>query len=143
MSDIKAVIIFVLIVVILYYDASVIIRRLNAEKKMRIESIKKHIKDGWSVYKNGVCLTANDLKTLNLEKYEISLSEDQRSVYLKNDEELIAQAKEYALAGWTVYKNGSRIDSDAFESLYLKGYVIIINKEKKIINLKPKGRWLV
>lgn len=125
------------------YDLYLVARFLKSRKIELMDEVKKNTKKGWLVYKNGQRIEEKDLEKLHIEKYKVSFSTDQKQIHLTNDEEVIEQAKEYALAGWPVYKNGLRIDSDAFESLCLKGYDIVINKEKKIVNLRPKGRWVV
>lgn len=111
-------------------------KNTECDKQIRFKLVLYYAGKGWPIYRNGEQLNEKELKEIDMEKYEILFYHNQKFVYLQ-DENIFNKVREYAMAGWSIYKNGFKINSDAFDSLDLGKYIIILNKEKKTINLKP------
>lgn len=54
------------------------------------------------------------------------------------EQESVKQATEYIESGWTVYKDGEKVNSAGIDSINWEDYIISFNKENKIVSLKPE-----
>lgn len=54
------------------------------------------------------------------------------------EQESVKQAAKYIESGWTIYKDGEKVNSAGIDSINWEDYTISFNKENKIVSLKPE-----